>query len=430
MTYSRYYLRSRWRFPLILAGVALLSVVALVYVMTQPPAAPKTPATSAVSAFQVVNLGSGSAGVFWQTTQPSTGYLRLGTQADRLTTTVGDGRDLDAKAKGKYRFHYAPLSQLTPQTRYYYRIVSGAVSTPSSDQPPAYFITPLNTVTDLSPKMTLGKVVDRHNQPVSDAFVIFRFDQYGSLLTQTKLTGEWLMPLTYLVELDQGKNRVVTSVDTTPVTVEIISPDGQKASVTTDVTALLTSNRTITLGKNYRFLSAAQVLGVSDASDPKQAGTISIIYPKDGAVIAAAHPLLKGKALSGQAVWLSINSQPQQNFRVTADNQGDWRVLFTPAIAAGKYRLTLTTKDQAGKEVTVIHQFTIAKSGEQVLGEATGEAQPTITMAVTVTATPTAIALVSPSLSATPPVTGVSQNLWFIGSIALTVVGAGLLLAF
>ena len=83
-------------------------------------------------------------------------------------------------------------------------------------------------------------------------------------------------------------------------------------------------------------------------------------------------------------------------------------------MSAGTYIASVTSKDERGGKVTVQRNFTIAKSGEQVLGVATGEPTlvPTATIVPTVvptssqtTVTPTVALSITPSPTLTVSIT-------------------------
>jgi hypothetical protein len=97
--------------------------------------------------------------------------------------------------------------------------------------------------------------------------------------------------------------------------------------------------------------------------------------------------------------------------------------------------LEIETFDTLGNSVSMSRSFTILKSGEAVLGDATGSA--TITPSINVTATPSAQPTLEPTLvfatstaTSTPPVSGGSVLPFTILSLVLLVIGAGIILLF
>ncbi len=131
--------------------------------------------------------------------------------------------------------------------------------------------------------------------------------------------------------------------------------------------------------------------------------------------------------------------------KITADKVGEWRVTLPMALQPTAHILTVTTKNAQNKNVTLSRNFTIAKSGEEVVLGATDEADltptviastpiptqvvaeisPTVVIFSTVTPVPPTTA---PVVSTTPPVSGDNNILVMIGSLSLVVIAAGVLL--
>jgi len=432
MSYSQYYFRQKSQISFILVGVAVLSIILFASALLSKTTVPsKAKSAQSVINYELVNLTPQGAGIFWQSQKEETGYLQYGVKPDALDAVAGEARDLEKKDKGQYRHHYVQIDQLSPQRRYYFRIVSGSTVIPTLNQTPASFSTPLNTITDLSARPLLGKVVKTDGSPLANAFVMMRFGNYVSQLTQTKLTGEWIIPLSYFVQTTDGEARELPLSGDQKINIEIIGESAKHALIETDLKTLLLSLTTVTDGRSYRLINNDTVLGATDQQKANQNSLLSIIYPKDNAIIAVSRPLLKGTAPPQATVYLKINSDPQQNFRVVADSQGEWRLLFVPSIDPGSYQLEATIINQQNQKTSVSHHFTIAKSGEQVLGEATAEATPTQTVTVWPTVFPSPSQIPSPTAAESgPPVTGINQTVLFAGSVMLTAVGLIMLLAF
>ena len=81
------------------------------------------------------------------------------------------------------------------------------------------------------------------------------------------------------------------------------------------------------------------------------------------------------------------------------------------------------TKGVGGNLISQKREFTIAKSGEQVLGEATDEPTPKLTL--TTTPSPTSSVLTKTPTTA-PPVSGSNLNNLTMVSVLFIVIGLGL----
>jgi len=139
-----------------------------------------------------------------------------------------------------------------------------------------------------------------------------------------------------------------------------------------------------------------------------------------------------------KSVIISINSKPEYVFRTQANKIGEWKVVPEKSINAGDYILTLTSEDEKGNQYSVKRNFSIAKNGEQVLGEATAEPTLEPTTQAVPLSTPTTT-LISPTTdinqyitpTASPPVSGSNNSNWLIIiSSSLMIIGLGVLFVF
>lgn len=157
--------------------------------------------------------------------------------------------------------------------------------------------------------------------------------------------------------------------------------------------------------------------------------SVDFIYPVPDAIITATIPLIKGVALPNSNVLINIKGiNINRNYSIKADNKGAWNLSSITKLSPGKYSLILSSTDKEGKIIEKHRSFTIAKSGEQVLGESTPSAITT-TPEATLTIEPTQIptqAVVSPS--PTIPVSGNSTMYMWVASIAFIILGFSLII--
>lgn len=156
---------------------------------------------------------------------------------------------------------------------------------------------------------------------------------------------------------------------------------------------------------------------------------VDFIYPVPDAIITATIPLIKGVALPNSNVLINIKGiNINRNYSIKADNKGLWNLSSITELNPGKYSLILSSTDKEGKKIEKQRSFTIAKSGEQVLGESTPSAittTPTATPTIESTQTPTqAVAPPSPTI----PVSGNSAMYMWVASIAFIILGFSLII--
>lgn len=140
----------------------------------------------------VTNLSDTSASLSWQTADPTTGFVRVG-QSGSLDQTFSDDRD--QATPQKHNLHFVTLTNLTPQTTYYYQINSGDVIYPASGTV-SIKTTPPQTSSNLPP--LIGSVIDSALQPVEEALVSLSIPNQPPLSTITKVSGNFILPLTLI----------------------------------------------------------------------------------------------------------------------------------------------------------------------------------------------------------------------------------------
>lgn len=143
----------------------------------------------------LVNLSATHASIYWQTQAPTSGFVQLGT-SPLSTQTFRDERDLQAPQN--HQLHFVTLTDLQPETVYYYKINSGILTYP--DQDTLNFKTlPRNTSLDVQP--LIGTVVDQYNKPVTEAIITLQIPNAQKLAAITKIGGSFVLPLNEIYPL-------------------------------------------------------------------------------------------------------------------------------------------------------------------------------------------------------------------------------------
>ena len=404
---------------------------------------------------EIVNLSSNQIGIFWESKSVEDGWVRYGEKEEELDKITYDERDL-APATQKYTYHYAVLKNLKANTDYYYQIINDKGAYADNRNKPFFIKTPQYNSQKYSFKPAYGKATLANGLPARNVFVMLKIEDKRPLLALSKETGEWLIPLHVLVDRMSGK--IVSDIsDKLKVEIEYLGEGNQSSIVTSTLASIVPMQQTIVLGQNYSLLAKGEVLSATDKESSGSIPVFFVSYPIENGIIPASRPLINGGGIPGNDVFVFINSKPQFAFRTNVDKSGKWRVLPDTPMGAGTYIATVTSKDERGGKITVQRNFTIAKSGEQVLGVATGEPTLVPTAVVTPTTAPTTILTSTPqvtpsptpstSLSITPspttvmtyptvqpspqtPRSGGSSFMPIFTSFSLIIMGIGLMLVF
>lgn len=446
MSYSDLYFEPKKKSTGFLLAVAFFSLFGFIGFMYAGSSTKTSQAGGSIlkESPKIVNLRTTQAGIFWKSDKPDKGWVMYGKDMNNVTKIVYDERDTESIQKNYYN-HYVFLMDLDPNTSYFYKIfskVDNKITTYSEAEKQAYtFVTPKDIGLNQMIKPAYGKVLYPNSAPASEAIVLFEFTDYYPLLAVTKISGEFAIPLNSLVE-KTGNNIVAVKPDEKVV---VTIYDNQDNKRKTQIIAMLSQtnplSKSIIVGKTYDFIEESKVLGATSENQTVDQESnnlilnekISILYPKNNSIIASQKPLIKGMAFPNKTVFVTINSTPEYSFRATANDKGEWKIVTSLSLKNGDYKLTAKTVDNKEKEVVITRNFSVAKSGEQVMGAATAEptliAQlPTTTPTLILTPTPIGDQFFTPT--ATPPKTGLNNSYLVIISSTLILFGLGILLVF
>lgn len=291
-----------------------------------------------------------------------------------------------------------------------------------------------------------GKVLLPSGKPYANGLVLYEVEGFYPVATVTKGTGEWLLPLTGLVK--RQTTTILPISDTLPVTIRLFSYP--KGSTRTTVGQTRPLRQSIIAGTTQTVASlnpqSTAVLGATAEGAVVNSNEIqpSIVYPKERALIPGNKPLMRGVAIPGKDVLALIQGPTKQySYRSTADSKGEWIIQYPLALESGAYTFSISTVDKNGFALTLRRSFSIIKSGEQVLGEATGSPTLAPTVPAPTYASPTTAPTIQPTTAqyptavptrfvptATPPVSGGGMTTFAYIALFCIVLGAGLVLAF
>ena len=451
MSYSDYYLKSRNRPSAFLYVLAFLAIGGFGFTFFRPSAPSARASKETLMYHSIVNLSPHQAGIYYQTSTPSKSWVLYGENTSNPTEVAFDERDTTS-VKSAYNLHYVLLKDLKENTNYSYKIITDSEVISINNKTTFNFSTPKSfTASSGSPQPAYGKVLESNNQPTNSGFVIYYYPDSYPLVSRIK-GGDWLISLNTLINRKDGKPVFPKATDT--VKIQIINEDLKSTSFETllqNTTPLL---KTVIIGTPYpddnnEVLSvhtenvATEITKPTPTLTPVKSNSsssdeIKIMFPKDGAVIPGNNPLIKGIALAESSVNLVLRDSRQTIYttKLTTNSSGEWKLNLPMKLVPGLHKISITTLNSLKRSITLSSSFTITKSGEEVvLGSATEEAtitpepteviaqiSPTIDLP---TATPT---VTQPAVTLTPPVTGDNNLLIMIGSLALVVIAAGVLI--
>lgn len=134
------------------------------------------------------NLTDSTVSIYWQTDTPVTGFITYGTSKS-LGQTTNDDRDTSLPQP--YKLHFATLTNLNPNTTYFYKIDAGGSSFP--EQPLTFKTLAPQTAGSYQP--LIGTVLSSDKQPIAEAIVTLNIPGAEVLAAVTKTYGNFILPL-------------------------------------------------------------------------------------------------------------------------------------------------------------------------------------------------------------------------------------------
>jgi len=430
MTYSDLYQKSGFKIPSFIAVAIIAGTSFLVsnFFLGSPQSSQAI--KSNVITLDASNISATRANVVWRTAEKEIGLVAFGDSKQKLSTVVTDERDT-ATRKSKYFNHSVLLNNLKPNTQYYFSLTNEKELLSINNKTIFSLQTAAldNRINSLKP--AYGTVVSSTGVPERNTLVILRSKGSIALTTISKGSGEWLLPLNGL--LRAGNLTLSAPSLTDQVTIEFFDEKGNTTNIKAPIQLISPVSDPIKMGLNYSLPEDKQVLGSSteaanssSKTEPTIKDILKLSYPIQDAIIPVGNPLIKGFA--SPLTTVSVTIQVLRGTPVTVskstltDSQGVWKIALSKSLSAGSYNLIAKNGSS-----TIARQFTITKSGEQVLGEATESAQLTATP----TFTPTATITIAPTdITPTLPSTGGNITYMMYSSAALILLGLGLFLVF
>src|SRR3989344_2646503 len=138
----------------------------------------------------LTNISDTKTTITWQSDTQTTGEILYGLTSD-LDQKEPDARD--QKNLSPRLSHFVELTNLSPNTTYYYKVKSQNELYPLKTL--TFKTGPSLTQIDLSNKPIRGSLVDSFLNPLDDALVFLEIDGASRLATFTNSSGNFILPL-------------------------------------------------------------------------------------------------------------------------------------------------------------------------------------------------------------------------------------------
>lgn len=420
-------------------GALLLLVASQAFVWYRN--VPAQASTTSLVQHYTLNKSEASASIFFETDIKSRAYVIYGEDKGNLKKSAYHIADTAGKPEPR-KYHFIELKNLEQNTTYYYQIISenkiiGGSTGSLSGSEGKYFtiITTLKNLVESSPrKPVYGKLIKPDGTGIPDALVLIKYAISGKTdmwLARSKPSGEWL------ATVDSGLQ------DNQIITAHVFHEQYAPSKITAILAKAAPIPQSTVIGVDYQFTAkkgAVLPASTKRSLDNTQSHTVSVLYPQVNALVPNTKPLFRGFGIPGTLVQVRVDSRPVFAVETTVSQSGSWSIEPEQSFIPGKYTTSITLQDNLGERKTITRTFTIAKSGEQVLGEQTistpsatlnptGRPSPTLSPGqatttpgvVFITATPAYI-IISNTITPTQLLEGGSPfPLWFMFAGALIV---------
>ena len=452
---------SRKRIPTILGLLLLVAGLGTgLYLVGQATIIPRAAAGETPKEIKITNISENSFTVSWITDAVTTGFVRVGSTANKLDRTVTDDRDQLSGGADPFLTHHVTVGNLRPDTNYYFKLGSGTSRVLYDNNGEAYLLsTPSVLGTSPAADTVYGTVLELESTPASGAIVYLTLPNAAPLSAQVKSTGNWAVSLSTSRTSDLS---AYVAYDRQATTLELFvqGGSGQVATAVT-VTANDSPVPPITLGQDHDFRSdvpegqelegepgelppGADVgsgLGLSSEPDASPSGTpddttkfsfgslgpalpetstfeLDILNPEqEGEEMATAIPEIFGTSPKNVTLTIVVESPTTYTDTLAVGDKGLWQWTPPAGLDPGEHTVTVSYTDEQGILQRVQRGFVVlAAEGESL---PSFEATPSASASPSATPAPR---VSQPSTESGVPVAGILTP-----TLTLFILGAGLL---
>ncbi len=386
------------------------------------------------------NITDQGFAVSFITDSPAIGYIKLGTEPNKLKIQVGDDRDQLYGTVDPYPLHHITANGLEPNTTYFFVIGTGGRDLFDNNGQP--FSVKTGARLGAPPKATTlyGAVSTAQSTPAEGSIVYATLEGAGTLSQLVQKTGSWVISLsnarttdgssfatitdnTPLLILAQGHPASLTAVQdttvsgftngtalilgsgdnqpppvsnptpTSPITPTTPTPTSSESAILTptptasesaDLSPTPTATESSRISPTPSVVTGGGLSGLladgADATTPS-GNRIVNLEDKNDQVVDTANPLIKGQAAPNVTVVIRVNSETQIEQRVQANDDGEFYLdieALSAELEPGEHTVEYSYIDpETGQEVTETRTFIV--EAPQTASAQLAQANPTRT---------------------------------------------------
>lgn len=388
---------------------------------------------------KVSNASDTTFTVSWVTSKEALGFIKYGKTATNLDKVAND-----ANKKPSFT-HTIPVSGLTPNTNYFFKINSGGQDF-DNNQVPWEGATGA-TLPTVKTNLISGSILTASGTPVENALVFVAAGEASSLSTTTSKNGNWIIPISSARDTGLGSYAAINEATTLLDITVYAGPSGIAAAQIYPQSARPAPP--IILGQVNDFKNAPinQLAGLPEASiqvpgETQQEsgfnvdgatsgttpGTVTLESVNQGEIVTSTKPEFFGEGPPGETITITVESEAQ-TAQVTVPGTGDWKWSPPADLPEGSHKVKISWRDASGILRTIERTF-VVQAAEGPAFVSTPSATATSTPKSSPTASPSGTPKATATGSATPTPTlnpEVTDSGFLTPTIALSIMGLGVL---
>lgn len=182
--------------------------------------APRATAETTPRLVRITNVTDSSFTISFLTQDSTPGFVRYGTEANRLNSQSSDDRDQLTGTIGQYQTHHITVRGLNPNTEYFYELGTGSGATFNNDGSPFTIRTTQRSGAPAAAKTAYGSVNLPSGNPADGAIVYISIPGVGEMSSLVKATGSWAIPLSNARLADGSGFATISDEDTMSILIQ------------------------------------------------------------------------------------------------------------------------------------------------------------------------------------------------------------------
>ncbi len=412
---------------------------------------PRAKKSLQIENLRITNVTQDSFTVSFYTPDKISAFVKYSDDQDKLTNKAIDERDLVSSEVNQYNLHYITISELQPETTYYFKVYDED----NNETESVYYVTTAKefslSQSLMSAKTIYGNVSFKNGMPATGSIVYVKIDGAEEKSSLVKKSGGWIIPLSKTIKedgsgylkLEDDTNIRIKMQGTDLGQVKEINTTIEKAQPLKDITIDAQESGNVLSAQNkddgIKTDDSTEQNVENKTQDIKQEQVtvldLNEVQTTDKAV-TSKQPKIVGKAAPQTEVKISIHSDTEIEEIVISEDSGFFELDLAEMgveLEPGEHSVTYTYTDPTlDQEVTKSHNFyvedangLIAQADNQNQPYGSGDPYPMVTATMTpMPITPT----IQVTQAATPSVSPTPAELDQAGSVDSTmfILGTGL----